>query len=403
MASFQYRAVLRNGERSMGTIEASDLDRAIDSLRRSGAMPVSVTPAPQGSRHAPVKQGKHSSTASRQLIGELAVLLRAGLQIDRALLLAIENMEDQSANAPFMAILRAVREGTPLSQAMADQGTLFSPTAIAMTEAGETNGRLAEALERLSEMLEQAAELRRIVGTAIIYPTILMIVAVGVILLMLLFVIPQFENLFATARAPLPSASRVVMEASRIVRHYGLVMLGITVGVFFAVRLMLQRPAASLWIDRMLLNLPQIGELIRRLETARFSRTLGALIQGNVSLPAALILAQRTVANRAMNHAIGRVADEVRKGGGLSTPLIATGMLPRIASGFFRTGEESSQLGLMLTRLADVLDRDVKTRLERAIGILTPLITITLGMTVAGIIASVMSAILGFNDLAVAQ
>ena len=148
------------------------------------------------------------------------------------------------------------------------------------------------------------------------------------------------------------------------------------------------------------LAMPLLGELIRRIETARFARTLGALIEGEVTLPAAIRLAQRTITNQVMARAILQVADGVKEGGGLTGPLAVTGVLPPLAIGFLRTGEETSQLGMMLSRLAAVLDRDIRTRLERLIGILTPVITVVLGATVASIIAAIMSAILGFNDLA---
>lgn len=233
-----------------------------------------------------------------------------------------------------------------------------------------------------------------------IYPIALLVIAVGVVLLMLLFVVPQFESMFASAAGKLPTATVVVMTASRLLRGYGLAMLlGIAVaGVGGA--LLLRRPAVRLVRDRLVLALPLLGELVRRVETARFARTLGALIDGEVPLPAALALARRTISNQVLGDTIARVANGVKEGGGLTAPLAASGALPRLAIGFLRTGEETSQLGMMLGRLADVLDRDIRLRIERLIGILTPVITVVLGATVASIIAAIMSAILGFNDLA---
>jgi general secretion pathway protein F len=149
--------------------------------------------------------------------------------------------------------------------------------------------------------------------------------------------------------------------------------------------------------------MPQIGILIRNIETVRFSRSLGALLDGDVPLPVALELARRTISNRHIRQAIGEVADQVRQGGGLTSPLVQTGALPTIAISFIRTGEESSQLGPMLGRLATLLDRDIETRLERLIAVATPAIIVTLGVAVAAMVASIMSAILGINDLAVTR
>jgi general secretion pathway protein F len=403
MARFQYRAVTGNGETSSGVLDAADRTQAIASIRRMGAMPVSLVAANDSGALPAQKSSAKAQAAARLIIGELAVLLNAGLQVDRALALAIDNVEEPKVGLLFADMLRDVREGVPLFRAMARKADLFGTTAVAMTEAGEANGKLGDALARLSDMLETAADLRRTVSSAMLYPIILTFLAVAVILLMLLFVIPQFESLFASSKAPLPPASRFVMGASRFLRDHGLLLLGAAVAAIVGLRYLMSRPSVRKQFDAFVLRLPQLSELIRRVETARFARTLGALIEGNVALPAAFALAQRTIGNSVMAAAISKVSGGIREGGGLSAPLAAAGILPKLAIGFFRTGEESSQLGTMLTRLADVLDRDIRVRLERVIGILTPLITIILGMSVAGIIASVMSAILGFNELAVAQ
>lgn len=401
MATFRYRALQRDGSALSGQIEATDRRSAAEQLRRGGAAPIELHPI--ATPRARTGARATGSAAGATSIGELAVLIEAGLQLDRALALAIENVEDRRVAVHLADILRDVREGMPLSRAMALKPDLFSPTATAMTEAGEANGQLGAALTRLADTLEREAELRRLVVSSMIYPAALLTVALGVVLLMLLFVVPQFETMFAGAQGKLPTATILVMTASRIARHYGLaILLGIGVAGA-ALAGAMRQPAVRLARDRLVLALPLLGELVRRIETARFARTLGALIEGEVGLPSALALAQRTIVNRVLGSAIARVAEGVKQGGGLTAPLAASGALPRLAIGFLRTGEETSQLGMMLTRLANVLDRDVRTRLERLIGILTPLITVVLGATVAGIIAAIMSAILGFNDLAVAS
>ncbi|MDF0487774.1 type II secretion system F family protein [Sphingomonas sp. H39-1-10] len=402
MATFQYRALKADGSTLLGRVDALDKRAAVASVRRNGATLLDLSPA------APVKERQRKGSAKSRLaaavtISELAVLLEAGLQLDRALALAIENVEDKTVAMHLAEILREVREGAPLSRAMAQKPELFSQTAVAMTEAGEANGRLGEALTTLAAALEEEAELRRLVISSMIYPIALLVIAVGVVLLMLLFVVPQFESMFASTTQKLPTATVVVMTASRLLRHYGLAMLLLSGVALFGAAVALRQPAVRLARDRIVLSLPQLGELVRRIETARFARTLGALIQGEVALPVALSLAQRTISNQVLGRAIAQVADGVREGGGLTAPLAASGVLPRLAIGFLRTGEETSQLGMMLNRLATVLERDIRTRLERLIGILTPVITVVLGATVAGIIASIMSAILGFNDLALAS
>lgn len=402
-ATYRYRALRADGSILQGSTVAASEAEAVLQIRRDGARPVALT------RVADARPGRErgpsrlQAEAARVLVAELAVLLKAGLPLDRALALAIDNIEDAGTATTMADLLKAVREGAPLSRAMADNPGLFSPAHAAMAEAGEANGRLGEALERLSTMLEQAAELRRIIVTAMIYPVALLVIAVGVIAMMLLFVVPQFEHLLDTFHGELPAASMAVIGASRFLREWGLwLLLGLVLAGLGAMQA-LARPGARLAFDHILLATPQLGELARRIDTARFAHTLGALLEGGVPLPHALTLARRTIANSVIGSAVGHVAEGVREGGGLAQPLAATGTMPRMAISFLRTGEETSQLALMLSRLAMVLDRDVRTRLERLVALLTPAITVVLGAAVAGIIASILSAILGFNDLAVAQ
>lgn len=400
---FSYRALKADGTVGSGQIEAADAAAAAFNIRLTGARPISVSPLPVAGPAQTPRPNRKIRAAAATLTAELAVLLNAGLPLDRSLALAISNVEDKAIAALFGEMLVEVRAGAPLSQTMMKRQAFFPPAAAAMAEAGEANGALGATLARLATMLERAEELRRLVTTSMIYPASLAFVAIGVILLMLLFVVPQFESLFAQAEGKLPAASIFVMAASRFVRDWGWWLAGGGFGLALMLRQAASRPGARRAIDNAVLRIPQLGTLVRSIETARFARTLGVLVEGNVALPQALALARRTVANHHIGDAIARVAEGVREGGGLAGPLAAANVLPKMAIGFLRTGEETSQLGPMLTRLAEVLDRDITVRLQRLIGVLTPAITILLGVIVAAIIAAVMSAIIGFNDLAISQ
>jgi len=192
---------MTNGSVGTGFVDAADHESAIQTLRRGGARPILVTAVDNKTAKTPkAKVNRKIRLASISLTGELAVLLNAGLPLDRSLSLAIANVEDAEAATQFSALLDEVRTGVPLSQAMQRRQDIFSPAAAAMTEAGEANGSLGPALTRLAEMLERAEALRRLIATSMIYPISLTIIAVGVILLMLLFVVPQFESLFGQAK-----------------------------------------------------------------------------------------------------------------------------------------------------------------------------------------------------------
>lgn len=404
MASFRYRAVAAGGAARAGVIEAPDARAALIQLRRQGETPLEVAEV-KGGAATLSRRGRVSGPARRaaaKLVAELGVLLNAGLPTDRALALALDNVDQPAALARLRPMLPKVREGVPLSRALADTEGLFPPMAQAMVEAGEANGRLGDALVRLGDTLDRAEELRQLIVSSSIYPVALLVIAVGVIGLMLLFVVPQFETVFASSpTAKLPAASLAVMSASRFLRRDGLVLLAVLALAVLPLRHLFRRPAVRARWDRVVLRLPQLGPVVSYSQTAQFTRTLAVLIQGGVDLPQALGTARRSLSNSAIADAVGRVAAEVKEGGGLSGPLAATGMFPRLALGFFRTGEETSRLGPMLDRLADVLEAEVRLRLSRLIAVLTPAITVILGSIVATIIAAIMTAILGFNDLAV--
>jgi len=400
MASFRYRAIVAaTGEARADIVEAPSVGHLLCRLRRDGLMPVMVeeTAAAMTPQRVPTACRKGLPHA----LGELAVLLGAGLPLDRALQIVVEHVPHPVLKHSFAALRERVTAGIPLSRAMAESGGLFPPMACALAEAGEASGKLEASLSRTAEALDRAEDLRQTVSSAMVYPLMLLTVAAGVILVMLLVVVPQFESLLSDLGGKLPFATDMLMRVSRAVREWGLIGLGgVAASVLIAVRALRRPELRAVW-DRVVLRLPILGKLVVSAETARLARTLGSLVESGVPLPSSLVIAGRALGNTHMAAALQRVAAGVKEGGGVSAPLAATGVFPPIALSFLRTGEETARLGLMLSRLADVLDRDVRTATQRMIAVMTPLITVILGMTVAGIIAAIFSAILGINDLAI--
>jgi general secretion pathway protein F len=405
MATYRYRAATAGGQLKSGVLEGTSRADAIERIKRLGLMPIETVETSTKTKGDEKKL--RLNTATRRgivnAIGELAVLLSAGLPLDRSLAVVVENLNKPAVKAVFAKLRDRVRQGASLARAMTESNGAFAPMASAMAEAGEASGKLDESLSRLGETMERAENLRQTIVSSMVYPVMLMVIASSVILIMLLFVVPQFEDLFQDTGAKLPMMTQIIMGASHMVKYYGLYAAGfIAIAVFLLYR-WVQQPAVRRLVDRQVLRLPIIGSIVRNAETARFARTLGSLIDGGVPLAAALVIAQRSLANTHMHDAVEKVSTGLRQGGGLSTPLAQTALFPPMAISFLRTGEETAQLGLMLSRLADVLDRDVRTAIARLITIMTPVITVTMAALVGTIIASIMSAILGFNDLAVGQ
>jgi len=401
VATYKYRAATVTGQLRTGVLEGSSRADAIERVKRLGLMPIETVETTAKSTAAPkLRLNTQTRRGIVNAVSELAVLLNAGLPLDRALGVCVENLTKPAVKATFAKLRDRVRHGASLARAMQESDGAFSPMASAMAEAGEASGKLDESLGRLAETMERAETLRQTIVSSMVYPIMLIVIATSVILVMLLFVVPQFENLFTDTGAKLPFMTQVVMGASHVVQNYGIVGTIIAaVGIFFLIR-WARQPAVKRIIDRQLLNAPAIGPVIRNAETARFARTLGSLLDGGVPLASALHIAQRSIANMHMSEAVDKVSSGLRQGGGLSSPLAATGLFPPMALSFLRTGEETAQLGLMLSRLADVLDREVRNSIQRIISILTPAITVAMGAIVATVIASIMTAILGFNDLA---
>ncbi|HEX4860648.1 MAG TPA: type II secretion system F family protein [Rhizomicrobium sp.] len=405
MATYRYRAATAGGQLKTGILEGNSRADAIERIKRLGLMPIETVEA--STKAAADEKKLRLNTATRRgivnAIGELAVLLNAGLPLDRALAVVVENLNRPAVKTIFFKLRDRVRHGASLARAMSESNGAFSPMASAMAEAGEASGKLDESLSRLGEAMERAENLRQTIVSSMVYPVMLMVIASSVILMMLLFVVPQFEDLFTDSGAKLPTMTVIIMGASHAVKNYWYYALGFGAIAIFMLYRWVQQPAVRRLVDRQLLKIPVIGSIVRNAETARFARTLGSLIDGGVPLAGALAIAQRSLANMHMHDAVEKVSTGLRQGGGLSTPLAQTGLFPPMAISFLRTGEETAQLGLMLSRLADVLDRDVRTAIARLITIMTPVITVTMAALVGTIIASIMSAILGFNDLAVGQ
>ncbi|HEY4078736.1 MAG TPA: type II secretion system F family protein [Rhizomicrobium sp.] len=401
MTQYRYRAVLaRTGEVKLGTVEGASRAAVFDTLRRSGFLPIDAVEGSSAVKRRPQVTTSAARKALPNVIGELSVLLGAGLPLDRALGIVVDHAAQPQLKSAFAALREQVKAGVPLARAMEDAGGFFSPMTCALTEAGEASGRLGPTLARLAEALERAEGMRQTVTSALVYPAMLLVVAIAVILVMLLLVIPQFEGVISDLGGKVPFATAMVLGVSRFVRAYGLVMLLGLIGLALFTRQALRQPLVRESFDRIVLRVPLLGDLVTRAETARFARTLAGLVDSGVPLVHALGIARRTLSNSRMAAAVSRIAEEVKEGGSLARPFAASGVFPPLAVSFLRTGEETAQFGLMLGRLADVLDRDVRLATQRMMAVMTPVITVVLGMLVAGIIASVMSAILGINDLA---
>ncbi len=404
MASFRYRAVGPDGALASGVVEGDDRRQALDRLQAMGLVPVEAVPGdaatkPWWQRDLKLGGGPDGKGLAT-LVEELAVLLDAGMPLDRALASLMVEAEHKALRPVLEKVLDKVRAGTPLGQALPDFPKVFPPIAVALVEAGEAAGALQAALARLAGMLQRADQLQEQLRAALVYPVLLVVAAAGSVTILLGVVVPQFEAFFEDGRVALPLATRLVLAASRLLRDEGALLALLALATVLGLRQVAGTPRGRLWLDRRLLRAPLLGGLLAKVETARFARTLGSLMDSGVPLTEGLTIATRTFRNQVMAAAVTGVASQLKQGQGLARPLEATGLLPPIAVTFLRTGEETGRLGDMLGRLADTLDRDIQKSTQRLMALLVPVITIVLGLVVAVIVGAILTAMLSLNELA---
>lgn len=405
MPRYQYEAVDASGEVVRDELEAATLDAAITRLRDQGLLPLAVNEAKGGFLRGGFGQPLFSKrrTLSRKAIAlltqQLASLLHAGMPLDRALSILIGVTEDPQLKPVLVRVQEKVRGGSSLADALEVQG-VFSRFYLNMIRAGEAGGALDAVLKRLSEFLERSRALRETVSSALIYPIILLSVSALAVIILLTFVVPQFQRLFADAGKALPLATQIVIAAGNGFRYYwwvGLILILLLVAVM---RQQLSHPESRARWDDWFLRLPLFGDLIAKVETARLSRTLGTLLGNGVSLLNALTIVRETLGNQVLANALGEVAEHVKTGRGLADPLLDAERFPKLAVQMIRVGEETGQLQEMLLQVADTYDDEVQTAVKRMLTLLEPALILGLGVVIAGIIMSILVAILSLNDLA---
>jgi general secretion pathway protein F len=404
MPLYIYKAVNRDGETIEMEREAADETSLLLALQNEGLLPIRITPA-KSRPLAWMKMGRGRSRISQKQIGlftrELLTLLQAGLPLDRALVVLLElTASEPELNAMLGKVLDAVKGGAQLSDALDAQSGVFSRFYLNLIRAGEAGGALEVVLERLTEYLERSKELRDTVTTAMIYPAILVVMAMGSLLLLLTFVVPQFTEMFESAGKELPVPTQIVVGAADFLRSYGwaLVPLGFAASGF--VRYQRADPVRRLVWDGWMLKLPLFGDLLLKFQVASFSRTLSTLLVNGVPLLGALAIVRDTLDNRLVAEKLGLAAESLKGGGGLSAPLMEAELFPSLAMQMIKLGEESGHLAEMLERVATTYDKEIKISIQRLLALLEPVLIVGLGIMIGGIIVSILMAILSVNDLA---
>lgn len=404
MPRYRYKAVSASGVVIEGEMEAVDRQAVIDGLHRQGGTPIRAEPIAEhlGLRLLPDGLGRRrgpSPQAVALTTRELATLLRAGLPVDRALSTLVEITQDKSMRVLLEDVLKAIRGGSTLASALEAHKASLPVYYIGLVRAGEAGGALDGVLWRLADTLENATALRESVRSAMYYPAFVLLMSIATLLVMFTMVIPEFRPLFEDSATAMPGSMAVMIAISDALRQDWWMILLVGLGCVVLGRIYLGVPHVKDHRDRWILKLPLFGELVTKIEVARFSRTLGVLLAHGVLVLSALSITAEAVANRRFAAAIRGLSGKLGGGEGLATPLMETGLFPRLAVQLIRVGEESGQLEPMLLRVADIYDGEVKHTLQRILSLLVPVMTICIGILVAAIIATMLTAILSTYEI----
>jgi len=404
MPRFIYKAVTPAGQVVEGEILAVTRSEVIERLHADGNTPIRASEATEGllaglaSAHL-FRRRRLSPSDIVVITQELATLLHAGLPIDRALALIGDLTESGGKRNFINRILESVRSGASLADALEQHKEVLPSFYIGMLRAGEAAGSLDTVLARLAEVLTRTQALRESVRTAMYYPVIVLVVAALSIAILLTAVVPEFRPIFESAGAVLPVSTKLIIAMGDTMQHYWWALVVGMAGLGAALSYSYRQPAGRLRWDELILKLPLLGDVVTKLEVARFTRTLGTLLGSGVVALNALSIAAKTLTNRVIAQRIADIAGRLKKGEGLARPLQSANVFPRLAVQLIQVGEEAGQLDTMLLHVADIYDEEVKRTVQRLLSLLVPAVTIGLGLLVAAIIGSMLTAILGAYNL----
>ncbi len=402
MPLFTYKVVNSLGETEVGLRDAISEQTLIAALHSEGYLPIRVAPANSRSFFGwRSKQSKLSQKDIALMTGELATLLESDLPLDKSLLVLMDLTEDNVRLTKLIArVLDKVKGGATLADALEQQSGIFSKFYLNMIRAGEAGGSLGQVLTRMSEYLESSQELKDTVSTALIYPAILLVMSLASLFVMLTFVVPQFTEMFESAGKALPVSTQIVVGLADWLQSYWWVLFISIVLISSYMTMQLANPTTKKVWDGRFLKLPLAGTIITHKETANISRTLGTLLGNGVSLLAALTIVRETIDNLVLAAAIEEAEQQLKQGKHLSDALLSKGLFPKMAMQMIKMGEETGRLEEMLLRVATIYDKQLRVAIQRMLAFLEPVLIISLGLMIAGIIVSILLAILSVNDLA---
>lgn len=395
MPFFSYRAITREGAVVEGVIESENENSALETLKGTNVIPLKVVAPKEG-----IKSRIQLRSSKGDLLiftTELSALLGAGLPLDRSLNILSEISESKEMRDVIQSILKSIREGSSFSEGLQKHPKIFPKLYINMIRAGEAGGVIDVVLDKLNEFLESTKELREHVFSAMIYPSILIVTGGLSIIILLTYVLPKFTSIFAELGTALPLPTQILLVVSNSLKAYWWVFLSFfaLAGVIFKNYIKTENGRYK-W-DAFKLKI--LGDIITKLEVARFCRTLGMLIKSGVPLLQALNNSRDVLTNQVIISSLQSVSEGVKEGKGIAVPLSQSKVFPPLALSMIKVGEETGQLDTMLIKTASTYEKSLKISVKRFISLFEPVMILVMGLGIGFIVVSMLMAIFSITEL----
>ena len=406
MPEYIYKATDSLGKVVEGIMSAPEEATIVSKLHTMGYVPIKISPSSTGQKlslsmkfSVPLPFRAISGADLLAFTQELSTLIKAGLPLDRTLSILVEITENEKLKKVVQEILKDVRGGRSFSDALALHPRFFDRLYVNMVKAGEAGGVLDIVLERLVDFLQRSQQLKSTILNAMIYPIILISVMAIVIIVMLMFVIPRFTMIFESMGKTIPLPTQILLSSSEFIKNFWWLILAVVIIITILFQRYRNTEQGRLNWDTFKLKLPLLSDLILKIEVARFSRTLGTLINSGVPLLGALTIVKEVIKNVVVSNSISDISKGAKEGKGVSAPMRTAGIFPSLAMHMIRVGEETGRLDEMLIRVADTYDVDIQNTVKRFISALEPLLILVMSFLVAFIVLSIIWAILSINDV----
>lgn len=391
MPTFKYKALDATGGERVGTIDGANEKLVNSRLREMGLRPFEITETSSSGEgfKIPFFGGKKvKSEDLMQFTRSLATLIDAGLPLLRALTILEEQSENPAMREVIGRVKNDVTGGASFSEALGKHPKIFNKLYVSMIKAGEVGGVLEVVLDRLAEFAEKEQALRAKIKGAMMYPIILTVVAVGVVSLLMIAVVPQFISMFDEMGVKLPLITRVMIAVSNFMQNFWWALVVGGAGIYYLFQMWGKTESGRLIIDTYKLKLPLFGELIRKFITARFTRTLGTLLQSGVPILQSLTITRDVANNVIMAEAIDNVAAAIQEGAGMAEPLHKSGVFAPMVTNMIAVGEETGALDQMLNKIADNYELIVDEAVGGLTSMLEPILIVFMGTVVGSIVAA---------------